>query len=348
MNEVWESILTDYEEAQEAMQDPKIASDPEMIKELGIKLADLEPKASLIYIYQQNLLAIEENQKLLQDPEYAELAQEEIDRLEQENEELISKINKLLASSDPNDPKNAIVEIRSGTGGDEAALFAGELTEMLLRFAENRGFNVEILEKNAPDTGGIKDISLVIKGKGVYGLLKYESGVHRVQRVPKTESKGRLHTSAASIFITPEVEASEFAIPENELKFETFRSSGPGGQSVNTTDSAVRITHIPTGVSVSCQDEKSQHKNKARALKVLRSRLAEQHAQEQEDAENAERRSAIKTGDRSEKIRTWNFPQDRMTDHRLSKSFFGIKKFLEGNLDEIIETFKTYNEENNN
>ena len=340
MHKKWQKILDDFEQAEKEMQKNETLQDPQKMQKIGKEIADNTEIVECIKSFQKNEQEITQNTSLLQEAEWKEIASEEIDQLKQENEKLTKKINKLLYKEDPLFKKNAIVEIRSGTGGEEAALFAGDLLRMLLRFCEHKKFSIEIFNKNETENGGLKEICFLVKGKGAFGTLRFESGVHRVQRIPKTESKGRLHTSAASIFVTPEVSESEFQLNEEELKIETFRSSGPGGQSVNTTDSAVRITHLPSGVSVSCQDEKSQHKNKARAMSILRSRLAEDQQRKQQAEQNLSRKEKIGTGDRSEKIRTWNFPQDRVTDHRIKESFFGLKKFLEGNLDDIFKALQ--------
>lgn len=337
MDKSWEDVLKEADEISAKLQN---TSSPDDLRIFGKKLSEISNVAEKIRLYKKNNEAILENELLLKDLELKELAEEELVKLKNDKEKLHEEIKKCLTYSDPDDKKNAIIEIRAGTGGEEAALFASELASMIFRFSDNNGYQVEIFNKNETENNGIKEIVFAVKGDGCYGNLKYESGVHRVQRIPKTESKGRVHTSAASIFVIPETTEEEFEINENEIKFETFRSSGPGGQSVNTTDSAVRLTHIPSGISVSCQDEKSQHKNRARALSILRSRLSEAEKEKKENQENLQRKSAIRTGDRSDKIRTWNFPQDRMTDHRINKNFFGIKKILEGEIDEVIEEFK--------
>jgi len=276
------------------------------------------------------------------DREVREFARSELRDLEAREEELDEKLRRLLVPKDPNDEKNTIVEIRAGTGGEEAALFAGDLFRMYDHYAEHRGWKVDIMNTNPTGSGGFKEIIFMVIGDHVYSRMKYESGVHRVQRVPVTESQGRIHTSAATVAVLPEADEVDIDINQNDLEIDVFRSSGPGGQSVNTTDSAVRITHKPTGLVVTCQDEKSQHKNKAKALKVLRARLLEQ-AQAEQAAEMAEQRKAqVSTGDRSAKIRTYNFPQSRVTDHRIGYTTHAIDQVMNGQLDELIDALVTH------
>jgi peptide chain release factor 1 len=339
MNEKWQKIISEYEELEQKLIGQL---DPDEMRKISKKVSYMRPSYEKIKKFVDNLNAIEENQELLKDKELADLAREEISGLKIENEKLELEIIELLSPKDPDAHKDAIVEIRAGTGGDEAGLFAGEIARMYMRYAELRGFKVEMIEKNETETGAVKEVSFAVRGNNAYSYFTYESGVHRVQRVPKTESKGRLHTSAATVYACPEHDAEEIEIPDNELKIDTFRASGAGGQHVNTTDSAVRITHIPTGIVASCQDEKSQHKNKEKAYSILISRVIEQKNEEEAKKLGEERRSKIKSGDRSEKIRTWNFPQDRITDHRIKKSFFGIKEIMEGNMDKIIDELKKF------
>jgi len=256
-------------------------------------------------------------------------------------ESLETKVRLLLVPPDPNDAKTAIIEVRAGTGGDESALFAADLFRMYARFAERRSLKVGLLDSHPTPLGGFKQMTFTVEGKGAYGLLRYESGVHRVQRVPETESQGRVHTSTASVVVLPEAEDVEVDIDPSDLRIDTFRSSGPGGQSVNTTDSAVRITHIPSGIVVSCQDEKSQHRNKMQAMRVLRARLQDQAEREQQAELSATRRSHIGSGDRSEKIRTYNFPQNRLTDHRIGLTLYDLGGVLQGGLDQLIEALQT-------
>lgn len=283
---------------------------------------------------------LQENTEILhneaEDPELAELARSETEELQQKKKALEDKIRLLLLPRDPNDEKNILLEIRAGTGGDEAALFVADLFRMYHRYAESRGWKIEIMSSNPIGIGGFKEIIALIKGDQVYSRLKYEAGVHRVQRVPETETQGRIHTSAVTVAIIPEAEEVDLHIEPGELKFDVYRSSGPGGQSVNTTDSAVRITHLPTGLVVTCQDEKSQHKNKAKALQVLRARLLDKIQQEQHDRISEDRKSQVGSGDRSERIRTYNFPQGRLTDHRINLTLYKLEQILAGNIDEVI------------
>jgi peptide chain release factor 1 len=279
---------------------------------------------------------------MLEDPDMRELADEEMGQLTARRDALLADIKILLVPRDPNDAKNIILEIRAGTGGDEAALFAADLFRMYTRYAERHGWKIEMLSMSDSGVGGIKEVIALISGRNVYSRLKYESGVHRVQRVPQTEASGRIHTSTATVAVLPEAEEVDIQINDKDLRIDTFCSSGPGGQSVNTTYSAVRITHIPTGIVVSQQDEKSQVKNRAKAMKVLRSRLYEAELQKQNDAIAKERKGQVGTGDRSEKIRTYNFPQSRVTDHRINFTTHQLQGVLDGNLDELISALTTY------
>ncbi len=271
------------------------------------------------------------------DEELKELAKMELSELEDKLPQMEEELKILLLPKDPNDEKNVILEIRAGTGGDEAALFAQDLLRMYLRYAERRGWKTEIMDMNDTGIGGVKEAIVLIKGKGAYSRLKYESGTHRVQRVPETESSGRIHTSAATVAVLPEVDDVEVEIDPNDVRVDVYRSSGNGGQCVNTTDSAVRLTHIPTGLVVTCQDEKSQIKNKEKAFKVLRSRLYDLKLKEQNDEISAERRSQVGSGDRSERIRTYNFPQGRVTDHRIGLTIYKLDSFLDGEIDEVVD-----------
>ena len=276
------------------------------------------------------------------DPEIKDLARDEIDALIQKKEKLEVELKTLLLPKDPNDEKNVIVEIRAGTGGEEAALFASDLFRMYSRYAENRAWKVEVMTHHPTGVGGLKEIIMMIHGKGAYSAFKYESGTHRVQRVPTTEAQGRIHTSAVTVAVLPEAEEVEIAIDPAELKIDVYRSTGPGGQSVNTTDSAVRITHLPTGLVVTCQDEKSQLKNKNKAMKVLRARLLDRKIEEQNEKRSEERKSQVGTGDRSGRIRTYNFPQGRVSDHRIGLTLYKLEDILQGNIDEIIDNLTTY------
>ena len=277
-----------------------------------------------------------------EDEEMKRLAKEELNRLTQEKDRVEGDLKMALLPRDPYDEKNILLEIRAGTGGEEAGLFAGDLFRMYSKFAEKQGWRMEIMSRHYTGVGGFKEIIAMIEGKGVYSRLKFESGVHRVQRVPATESQGRIHTSTVTVAILPEAKEVEIQIDPNDLRIDIFRSSGPGGQSVNTTDSAVRITHLPTGMVVSCQDEKSQHKNKAKALKILRARLLDRARQEQQIEISEKRRNQVGTGERSERIRTYNFPQGRVTDHRIGLTLYRLESILEGELDEIVDALTTY------
>lgn len=300
--------------------------------------------AKIVELYQRYKQVVREKvgvERLLDevanDADMRQMAHEELAHLLEQEEKLVHELKTLLIPSDVDDAKNVILEIRAGTGGEEAALFAANLVRMYTRYAERQGWRVEILNSHPTGIGGFKEIIASVEGKHVYGKLKYESGTHRVQRVPVTESQGRIHTSAVTVAIFPEAEEVEVEITPEDLRIDVFRSSGPGGQSVNTTDSAVRVTHIPTGIVVSCQDEKSQHKNKAKALRVLRARLLDQAKHEQEEKISRERRTQIGTGDRSERIRTYNFPQGRVTDHRINLTLYKLSSVLEGEVDELLE-----------
>jgi len=289
------------------------------------------------------LTTLEEDESVLKDDsdeELRELAELELEELKPKKIDLEEELKVLLLPKDPQDKKNVIVEVRAGTGGDEAGLFAGDLYRMYSRFAERIGWKIEVLSSNPQGVGGFKEIIFMMNGENVYGVMKYESGVHRVQRVPKTETNGRIHTSAASVVVLPEAEEVEISIDPNELKIDVYRSSGPGGQSVNTTDSAVRITHIPTGMVVTCQDEKSQHKNRAKALKVLKARLLEKKQREEQAKLTESRRSMVSTGDRSAKVRTYNFPQSRLTDHRIGLTLYRLDEVLDGDINEIIDQLR--------
>jgi peptide chain release factor 1 len=276
------------------------------------------------------------------DPDMRALAREELASLDDRIAALEQRVKLLLLPRDPNDERNVVLEIRAGTGGDEAALFAGDLFRMYMRFSERRGWRSEVLSATEGAAGGFKEVIALFSAKGAYSVLKYESGVHRVQRVPATEASGRIHTSAATVAVLPEAEEVDVSIEEKDLRIDVFRSSGPGGQSVNTTDSAVRVTHLPTSLVVVCQDEKSQHKNKSKALKILRSRLLEYERERQDAAERDQRRAMVKTGDRSEKIRTYNFPQDRLSDHRIGLTRHNLPAVLDGDLSDIIEALRSH------
>jgi peptide chain release factor 1 len=301
--------------------------------------AQVTKLAALSSRYQKVNDELAENKKMLQeeeDPELLELVKNDIEELKEKASDIENDIKLLLLPKDPNDEKNILLEIRAGTGGDEAALFVGDLFKMYSRYADEVGWNVEIMSSNPQGIGGFKEIIALISGEKVYSRLKYESGVHRVQRVPETETQGRIHTSAVTVAVLPEAEDVEVEIDPNELRIDVFRSSGPGGQSVNKTESAIRITHLPTGLVVSCQDEKSQHKNKAKGLKVLRARLLDKMEQDQHDKISESRKSQVGTGDRSERIRTYNYPQGRVSDHRINLTLYRLESIMLGKIDEII------------
>jgi peptide chain release factor 1 len=322
------------------LSDPSLVSDQKKYQKIVREHSNISKLQRLHSKYQEILRRIAENRQLVleeaDDVELAELAETEIEELTEKKLELESAIRIRLLPKDPNDEKNIFLEIRAGTGGDEAALFAANLFRMYSRYAESKGWKVEVMSSNPIGIGGFKEIIALIKGDQVFSRLKYESGVHRVQRVPETETQGRIHTSAVTVAIIPEAEEVDLHIEPNELKFDVYRSSGPGGQSVNTTDSAVRVTHLPTGLVVTCQDEKSQHKNKAKALQVLRARLLDKLEQERHDKISENRKSQVGTGDRSERIRTYNFPQGRVTDHRINLTLYKLDNILTGLLDDLI------------
>lgn len=343
MLEKLEKIEKRYAEVCDKLGDPEIAQNPAKYRELAKEQSSLEETVEKYKEYKEILKVIQEDEAVLNndgDDDLHELAEQELEELQPRRERLEEELKVLLLPKDPQDSKNAIVEIRAGTGGDEAGLFAGDLFRMYTRFSEQKGWKLEILGSHPQGVGGFKEIIFLLSGAHVYGTMKYESGVHRVQRVPKTETSGRIHTSAASVAVLPEAEEVEIDLDPNDLKIDVYRSSGPGGQSVNTTDSAVRITHVPTGMVVTCQDEKSQHKNRAKALKVLKARLLEKKQREEEAKLSQSRRSMVSTGDRSAKIRTYNFPQGRLTDHRIGLTLYQLEEVLDGELDEVIEQLR--------
>jgi peptide chain release factor 1 len=338
-----EKIETRYKAVEEKLANPEIASNPQEYAKFAKEESDLSEIVHEAKIYRKIVNDLQGAKQILtdsDDDEMLEMAQLELEELEQEKQRMEEKLRLMLVPKDPQDARNAIIEIRAGTGGDEAGLFAGDLYRMYERYAEQNHWKLEIMSSNSQGIGGFREMIFSLTGKEVFGRLKFEGGVHRVQRVPATEASGRIHTSAASVAVLPEAEDIDIKLDPNELRIDVYRSSGPGGQSVNTTDSAVRITHVPTGMVVTCQDEKSQHKNKAKALKVLRSRLYEKALQEEQAKLLAERRSMVSTGDRSAKIRTYNFPQNRVTDHRIGLTLYKLEEILLGDLDEMIDSLQ--------
>jgi peptide chain release factor 1 len=337
-----------FTEVERALASPQVLGHPEQLRALGQERAHLEP---IVETSRRLRAALREHAGALElmeeadDPDMRAMAQEEVAGLEERIESLTREARERLIPHDPLEDRAAVVEIRAGTGGDEAGLFAADLMRMYERLAEHQGWSVELLSLSEGIPGSIKEVIFTVRGRGAYGRLRYESGVHRVQRVPETESQGRIHTSAATVAVLPEADEVDLQIDPADLRIDVFRSSGPGGQSVNTTDSAVRITHVPTGLVVTCQDEKSQHKNKAKALKVLRSRLLDQRIAEQEAIRARERKTQVGTGDRSAKIRTYNFPQNRVTDHRIGLTLYSLGEVLGGDLDEIIGALRLAKEE---
>ncbi|RCW60912.1 MULTISPECIES: peptide chain release factor 1 [Halanaerobium] len=340
LEEKLDKLVANYKKLNSKLSDPEVINDSDKYQKLLKKHAKLKKIVDKYKEYKEAKEGIEEAEEMMElddDPEMQALFEEEIAELKPKKEKLEERLPIMLLPDDPNDEKNVIVEIRAGAGGDEAALFAADLYRMYTRYAEGRGWKVEVMSANESGTGGFKEIIFTIEGTDIFKYLKYESGVHRVQRVPSTESSGRIHTSTATVAVLPEAEEVDVEINTNDLTIDTFRSSGPGGQSVNTTDSAIRITHEPTGLTVSCQDEKSQHKNKAKAMRILRARLQEKKEQEKQQERAEARKSQVGTGDRSEKIRTYNFPQGRVSDHRINLTVHQLDKILDGDLDQVIE-----------
>jgi peptide chain release factor 1 len=336
-----------YEELSRKIADPEVIADYSRWREYVKAHAEMEEVVHTYREYKKVSRDIENAEMLLReenDPELRDLAAEELELLKERKEELTERLKILLLPKDPNDEKNVILEIRAGTGGEEAALFAADLLRMYLKFAERRGWRSEMMSSSPTDLGGFKEAIVLIEGRGAYSQLKFESGVHRVQRVPETEASGRIHTSAATVAVLPEAEEVDVAIDPKDLRIDVFCSTGPGGQSVNTTQSAVRITHLPTGIVVTCQDEKSQHKNRDKAMKVLRARLLDKMQREQQEKIAAARRSQVGTGDRSERIRTYNFPQNRVTDHRVGLTLYRLGEVLDGDLDELITALVTHHQ----
>lgn len=330
-----------YDELNNRLYDPSVAADPNEYSKVMKEVKSIEPIVLKYREYKEVLNAMEEAREIMEDSssdkEFREMAMAEIDDCKEKLPEITEELKILLLPKDPNDSRNVIMEIRGGAGGEEAALFCGVLYRMYSMFAEKQGYKTEIINANETELGGFKEISFMINGEGAYSKLKFESGVHRVQRVPETESQGRIHTSTVTVAVLPEAEDVELEINPADLQIDTFRSSGAGGQHINKTESAIRITHIPTGVVVECQDERSQYKNKDKAMKVLKSRLLQAKREEQEDSIAAERKQQVGTGDRSERIRTYNYPQGRVTDHRIGLTLYKIDDILNGNIEEIVD-----------
>jgi peptide chain release factor 1 len=341
IDQLVEQIESRFAELEREMSDPSVIGDRERYAEVGREYSELEPARQLAHEYQTLRGDLDGARELLaedgDDPELRQVVEEAPAKLE----ELEEQIRLAMVERDPNDAKNVLIEIRAGTGGDEAGLFAGDLFKMLTRYAEQRGFETEILSQSPAEVGGFKEVTFAIKGEGAYSVFKYEGGTHRVQRIPKTESQGRIHTSTATVAVLPEAEEVEVEVDPNDLQIDTYRSSGPGGQSVNTTDSAVRITHKPTGIQVSMQDEKSQLQNRERGMRVLRARLLEQKLAEQQAEIASERRAQVGSGERSEKIRTYNYPQGRVTDHRVKHTSHNLDGVLAGELHEFTEVLSS-------
>ncbi len=331
-------------ELEQMLGDPNVLKDRSAFQKLSKEHAELSRIVPVYRDYKRVVKDVEGSRELLKgsDPELRALAQEEVHELEAQMEDLEEQLRVLLIPKDPLDDKNVLIEIRAGTGGEEAGLFAGDLYNMYCRYAERRGWKVESMSQSVSGIGSLKEVIALVQGNGAYSRFKYESGTHRVQRVPATEAQGRIHTSAVTVAVLPEAEEVEVNIDPTEIKVDVYRSSGPGGQSVNTTDSAVRVTHLPTGLVVICQDEKSQHKNKAKALKVLRSRLLDQKIQAQNQERSAARKNQVGSGDRSERIRTYNFPQGRVTDHRIGLTLYKLESIMQGEIDEVLDALATH------
>ncbi|BAK99443.1 peptide chain release factor 1 [Oscillibacter valericigenes Sjm18-20] len=337
MLEKLKEVAARYDALQSQLSDPSVYGSADRLRVVNQELKELTPVVEAFSAWEQAGRRLRETEELLSDPELRAMAQEELPAVKTEVERLEQELKLLLLPRDPEDGRNVVVEIRGGVGGEESALFAASLFRMYSMYAERKGFSVDVVSENRTELGGMKEISFLVEGDGAWSRFKFESGVHRVQRVPETESAGRIHTSAATVAVLPEVQEVEFTIDPGDLQIDTYRSSGAGGQHINKTESAIRITHLPTGMVVECQDERSQYKNKDKAMKVLRSRLHEAELAKRDAARSARRRSQVGSGDRSERIRTYNFPQGRVTDHRIGLTLYKIDAVMDGDLDELID-----------
>lgn len=340
---MYEDIKSRFHDLEQKLMDPAVIADQKELIKVSQEHASLKKAMSLIFELEKAQDNIRQNKEIIdqeKDGELRTMAEEELAGLEEKAARLAEELEDEIHPASPNDKKNAILEIRAGTGGDEAALFAGDLFRMYSRFCERRGWKLELIDSSVIGIGGFKEVIFGVKGEGAYGLLKYEAGTHRVQRVPETEKQGRVHTSTATVVVLPEAEEVDIEIKPNDIRIDTFCSSGPGGQSVNTTYSAIRVLHIPTGIIVSCQDQKSQHQNKEKALQVLRSRLLARQEEERRQAESSARQNQVGAGDRADKVRTYNFPQDRVTDHRVNISWHGLPRLMDGEIGEIVDSLK--------
>jgi peptide chain release factor 1 len=337
-----EEAEAEFERLTARMGDPDVYSNPDLLRDIGRERAELEETVEAFREFRAVRKGIEENEELRGDPEMADLANDELARLRARHEVLEKRLYELLVPADPLDRKDVFLEIRAGTGGDEAALFAADLFRMYSRYAETRRWQVEIVSVSETELGGLKEVVAQVRGARVYSFLKYEGGVHRVQRIPDTEAQGRIHTSAVTVAVMPEADDVDVEINEADLRIDLYRASGAGGQHVNKTDSAVRLTHLPTGIVVACQDERSQQKNRVKAMRVLRARLAEKAREEADRVQQDARRSMVGTGDRSERIRTYNFPQNRLTDHRIGLTLYKLDRIMEGDLEEMISSLQAH------